>query len=213
MMSPRLAALGCLAVTLIAAFSARADVSSGADTGGFERSAGQAATPVITAEQLAYFAELLGEPRPVVWRRLLADPTLVPFAVAAADARRDRKQSGKTRTVVGFSIVGVGGIAGYIVMLSAFDASCGYGYQYEVRSCDAWNGKRFLLGALIMAASTGLGLGIGIPGIISMARQSEVETAAVDRYQYPQMPRPAPYGAGATPVGYALKLPLLSLSF
>jgi len=31
--------------------------------------------------------------------------------------------------------------------------------------------------------SVGIGLGIGIPGIVKMARQSEEETEAVNRYQ------------------------------
>lgn len=192
-------------------FLAAPEGSSGA-----AHAAPRATASVITTEQLFYFAELVGEPRPVVWQRLQADPTLVPFAVAAADARRDRKSSGKVRTAVGFSIFGVGGITGYIVMLSALTVDCGYNYDYgySSSSCDDRMGNRFLLGALIIAASAGLGLGIGIPGIVSMARQSEVETAAVDRYQYPQMPVPA-YAKldSAWPGGYALRLPLLSLSF
>jgi hypothetical protein len=217
MMLPRLATSACLVLSVLVCAPARADVSSDAAADGtiVGRPRAGAAGPVITVEQLAYFAELVGEPRPVVWQRLQADPTLVPFAAAAADARRDRKSSGKVRTAVGFSIFGVGGITGYIVMLSALTVDCGYNYDYGYSSCDDRMGNRFLLGVLIMAASAGLGLGIGIPGIVSMARQSETETAAVDRYQYPQMPMPGPYARGdsSLPGGYALKLPLLSLSF
>jgi hypothetical protein len=172
--------------------------------------------PIITTEQLAYFSELVGEPRPVVWQRLQRDPGLVPFAVAAADERMNRKSSGKLRTAVGFTIFGVGGITGYIVMLSSLTLGCNYGESSYNNSCDDGMGRRFLLGALLMAASAGVGLGIGIPGIVSMARQSEAETAAVDRYQYPQIPQPPPgYGPAysAAPGGFALKVPLLSLSF
>jgi hypothetical protein len=216
MISARLATVGSLVLTLVVSASARAEVFPGAvePAAGLAQPPLRAAGPVITTEQLAYFAELVGEPRPVVWQRLRVDPTLVPFAVAAADARRDRKSSGKVRTAVGFSIFGAGGITGYIVMLSALTVECGYDYNYGNNACDDRMGNRFLLGALIMAASAGLGLGIGIPGIVSMARQSETETAAVDRYQYPQMPIPAySRGESAMPGGYALKLPLLSLSF
>jgi hypothetical protein len=217
MLSPRLATIGGVVVSLMLASSVRAEafLAEPEGTSGAAQPVPRVTAPVITTEQLAYFAELVGEPRPVVWQRLQADPALVPFAAAAGDARRDRKSSGKVRTAVGFSIFGVGGITGYIVMLSALTVDCGYGYGYTSNSCDDRMGNRFLLGALIMAASAGLGLGIGIPGIISMARQSETETAAVDRYQYPQMPIPAPYlrGDPAMSGGYGLKLPLLSLLF
>jgi hypothetical protein len=173
--------------------------------------------PVITTDQLVAFSELLGEPRPVVWQRLQVDPGLVPFAVAAADARMARKSSGKVRTAVGFSIFGVGGITGYIVMLSSFMSSCNYNGNYYNDSCGSIDGGRFVLGIVIMAASAGVGLGLGIPGVISMARQSEAETAAVDRYQYPQLPLPPAtyYGPSfsAAPAAPTVKLPLLSLSF
>ncbi len=168
----------------------------------------------MTAEQFFYFSELVGEPRPVVWQRLQADPTLVPLAVAAADARRERRSSGKTRMAVGFSIFGVGGITGYVVMLSALATECDYDYDYGTRSCGDRMGNRFLLGALIVVASAGLGLGVGIPGIVGMARRSEAETAAVDRYQYPRTLMPSHYArVGSAVPGFALKLPLLSLCF
>jgi hypothetical protein len=206
----------CLLAGLVASFmllssSARADVQPSEQAPAPARPA-----PVITTDQLAAFAELLGEPRPVVWQRLQIDPGLVPFAVAAADARMARKSSGKVRTAVGFSIFGVGGITGYIVMLSSFISNCNYNSNYYNDSCGTIDGGRFVLGVVLMAASAGVGLGLGIPGIISMARQSEVETAAVDRYQYPHVPLPpATYGPAftAVPTAATVKLPLLSLSF
>jgi len=57
-------------------------------------------------------------------------------------------------------------------------------------------------------------VGFSIFGIVSMVRQSEAETAAVERYQYPQMPMPAPYASARSSMpGHAFKVPLLSLSF
>jgi hypothetical protein len=169
---------------------------------------GSLAAPIaITGEQLAAFSELVGEPRPVVWQRLQADPLLTLYAVAAADARLSRKASGKTRTIIGFSILGTGIAAGYIIMLASLtDLHC------SSDSCDNDVGSGVFAGFIVMAASAGIGLGLGIPGIVSMARQSQVETAAVERYQYPQIRMPPAYGLGA-PGGRVIRVPLLSLSF
>jgi hypothetical protein len=173
------------------------------------------ASPRISQAQFESFAELIGEPRPLVWQRLQLDPGLVPLAAAAADARMSRKSSGKTRTIVGFSIFGVGLGVGYAIFLaSIFDgANCTNSYS---DTCGNNVGSGAVAGILVMVVSSAVGLGIGIPGIISMARQSEAETAAADRYQYPfAPPPPAPYypGHSAMPPSRAVKLPLLSLSF
>jgi hypothetical protein len=209
---------GCLVASLVA-LSPAAQANDQLSSPGAEAANGglpgpRLTEPKITLEQFTAFAELVGEPRPLVWQRLQLDPALVPFAVAAADARMSRKSSGKVRTAVGFSIFGVGFISGYIIMLSAVaSADCGY---YSSDTCGDDIGSRALIGVLVMVASAGLGLGIGIPGIISMVRQSEAETAAVDRYQFPQIFAPRPVYSQAlpgAPSGYALKLPLLSFSF
>jgi hypothetical protein len=152
-----------------------------------------------------------------VWQRLQLDPGLVPLAAAAADARMSRKSSGKTRTIVGFSIFGVGLGAGYVIMLASIigSADCNNGSSYN-STCDNNAGSGVIAGLLVMVVATGVGLGIGIPGIVSMARQSEAETAAVDRYQYPfAPPAPTPYypGQSALPSPRAFKVPLLSFSF
>lgn len=171
----------------------------------------------LTPVQFDAFVELIGEERPEVWRRLSLDPGLVPLAAAAADARLERRRSGKFRTILGFSILGGGVTLGYLLLLSSIDhsADCSYG-----ESCGNDLGGSFITAMFIVLASTGVGLGIGIPGIISMARQSEVETAAVDRYQaggLPPPPLPPPYypypAQSAIPLGMTFKVPLLSIAF
>jgi hypothetical protein len=153
----------------------------------------------LTRLQVDAFAELLGEPKEVVWQRLLADPGLVPFAAAAADTRMERKSSGKTMTIVGFTILGVGLITGYLIILSGISDSMNCDFD---SSCSQSNDGRITTGFVIGLVSTGVGLAIGVPGIVRMAKQTEVETEAVDRYQYT--------GAGRQPIfppGYSSALP------
>jgi len=172
------------------------------------------ATP-LTAEQFDAFVQLIGEPKPVVWQHLQMDPGLVPLAATAADERMSRKSSGKIRTIVGFSIFGVGLAAGYLIMLSSFSDSVNCDYSGS-SSCGNDISGHLWTAVLVWAASAGVGLGIGIPGIISMARQSEVETNAVDRYQYPHgMLPPQPYypAQSVAPSVKAFKVPLLSIAF
>jgi hypothetical protein len=191
------------------------------------------AAPRLTAPQLERFAELLGEPGAVVWQNLLADPSLVPYAAAAAELREERKSSGRTMTIVGFSILAVGGIAGYVIMVEGLAQSMNcsfssdYSYSYSGNSCN--NGDNTVwVGLLIGLASVGVGLGVGIPGIVRLVRQTPEETDAVNRYQYSTsmrgMPLPSPYGPPPSPygrpypypptsLGKTLHVPLLSLSF
>jgi hypothetical protein len=175
-------------------------------------------TPTLTAIQLEKFAELIGEPQFAVSRNLQADPRLIPYAAAAADVRVERKSTGKIMTIVGFSILGVGAIAGYVIMLEGITQglNCGDGY-YD--TCNNTNSDTALTGLLVAVVSVGIGLGIGIPGIVKMARQSEEETEAVNRYQdsvsMRSMRHFSPYGMPYPPtsLGETLGIPILSLSF
>lgn len=175
-------------------------------------------TPTLTELQLEKFAELLGEPRFVVWRNLQADPSLIRYAAAAADARVERKSTGKTMTIVGFSILGVGAIAGYVIMLEGLTHDLDCADTYYNGSCNH-NSDTLVAGLLIAVASVGVGLGIGIPGIVKMARQSEEETEAVGRYQESisgrSMRLPSPSGRPYPPTsfGQTLDVPILSFSF
>jgi len=128
------------------------------------------------------FAELLGEPRERVEQRLLWDPGLVPLVAAAVDARVARKNQGKLMTIGGFTILGVGVVAGFLEALSGL---CIYG------DCQSEADAKSRAGEAIALASVGIGLALGIPGIVMLARQSEAEDKAVDRYQL--------FGAGPPP--------------
>jgi hypothetical protein len=137
------------------------------------------AAPSITAAQLTAFAELIGEPKPVVWQRLHDDPGFVPLAAAAADARMERRSSGKALTIAGFTILGVGVVTGYVIMYSGLlsGTDCSYG-----NSCGP-NTDRILGGLTVAILSIGVGTAIGVPGIFRMTKQSDVETQASERYQ------------------------------
>lgn len=151
----------------------------------------------------------------MVWRNLQADPSLIRYAAAAADVRAERKSTGRTMTIVGFSILGVGGIAGYVIMLDGITQDLGCG---DNGSCNH-SSNTVVAGLLIAVASVCVGLGIGIPGIVKMARQSEEETEAVGRYQESismrSMRFPSPYGRPYPPtsLGKMLDVPILSFSF
>jgi len=124
---------------------------------------------------LEVFAKLVGEPVAEVAQRLSMNPSIVPFAVVAAEVRRERRGSGKVLTIVGFGILGVGTAAGVTVFLSSLTANC------TNDGCTGSDG-RFRLGLLIVALSQGVGLALGIPGIVRMASQSDAENEAAARY-------------------------------
>jgi len=172
--------------------------------------------PALTAAQLTAFAELMGETKPVVWQRLLADPGLAPLAAAAADVRMERKSSGKTMTIAGFTILGVGAGVGYAILLSGAMSSDNCGY-YESQ-CEP-DTDRMLGGVMIGLLSVGVGLAIGIPGIIRMAKQTEIETQASERYQAWSEGRPLVYpgiysqSPSMRSPGRRLDLSLLSFRF
>ena len=173
------------------------------------------AAPLLTAQQLTAFAELIGEPKPVVWQRLLADPSMAPLAAAAADRRIERKSSGKTMTIVGFTILGVGVGAGYLIMVSGIMAGADCGLESSCKPDE----DRILGGLALAILSLGVGTAIGVPGIIRMAKQTEIETQASDRYQFSGSGRPTVYpgsysqGMPMRSAGVRLDLPLLAFRF
>jgi hypothetical protein len=207
----------CLvAAALLPAKEARADDRSGGPAGypATPLAPGpQFPPPALTDQQLTAFAEIVDEPRPQVLQRLQMDPELVHFAVVAADARGARRSSGKVRTVIGFSILAVGGLTGAVITLTGFSSrDC----PPNDDMCYPIDPDRLLIGLAILGASVGLGLGIGIPGLLSMTRQSQEERTAVERYHSPGTPSLPPVGGPAFSAGHnglVVRVPLLSLSF
>ncbi len=190
---------GCLAALLLHPPAAKAAPDE-------QRSMANAA-PAITSEQLAAFAVLVGESREAVRQHLEMDrslPSLMPLAVAAADARIARKRSGKIHTAVGFGIFGAGAITASILISTAVSPAGG-GYSTD--------GGRIVFAVVVMAISAGVGLPLGIGGIVEMVRRSEAENAAIDHYQRMPLPPSSPVSQSAAHTGYALKVPLLSLVF
>ncbi len=92
-------------------------------------------------------------------------------------------------TIGGFTLLGAGVVAGFLVALSGplicWDAAC----QREADS-------RSHAGEAVMLASAGIGLALGIPGIVMLARQSEAEDKAVDRYQLSGAGAPTAFPSG-----------------
>lgn len=161
--------------------------------------------PSITPAQVDTFAELLGEPRERVEEHLFWDPGMAPLVAAAADARRARKSQGKVMTISGFTLLGVGVVAG---LLEALSGMC------FADACQSESEAKSRAGEAIALASVGIGLALGIPGIVILARQSEAENQAVDRYQdsgVGPLPRFPPGNSRALSAGSAVKTFSLSL--
>ena len=188
-------AYGIIVSTLLISRTGRADESVNAGPPARER---RSDSPAMTSEQLAAFADLVGQSHAEVSRRLQLDSSLLRLATDAADARMNRRRSGKIRAAVGFGIFGVGGIASALLWSSAFSRAGG-GYDVDA-------GR--ILAAYVAAAAAVAGLGVGISGIVVMNRRSQAENESFERYQCP--PREASL---AVPLGHAVRLPLLAIPF
>lgn len=152
--------------------------------------------------QLSTFARMVGAPESEVAARLAADAKLRGVALRAVEAREERRSSAKNRAVAGFVILGVGDIVGSVIILST------PGYP-NVQSGDT---GRVLLGVGVAVASLGVGLGIAIPGLVSLGRQSSTELQASAEYRQQPLPTPATDRPSPTSARGAV-LPLLSFSF
>jgi hypothetical protein len=169
----------------------------------------------LTPAQLTAFSELVSEPESEVNHRLQANPSLLPLAARAVDARTKRTSVGRALSVGGFTLFAIGMLVGGAMVLSGVtpDHSC----PYEGGStCDSGdNDGEVHAGFLIMLASAGLGLGAGITGLVYLRRPDAVENEAHARYvDIP--PRQAPFGAvrgGAGNPRRTMTFPLVSLSF
>jgi len=126
----------------------------------------------LTSQQLESFSELTGDAKRAVIYRLSTNPSLVPLAAAAADARANRRTTGKVMAIVGFTILGAGDIAGTYIVVST------PGYP----NVQSGHKDRMYLGLGIGLASLGVGLALAIPGLVKMASTTQVEERALDAY-------------------------------
>jgi len=132
----------------------------------------------LAPAQLEALAALVGETTSTVAQRIATDPSLVPLAAKAADARMQRKHTGKVLTIAGFTIFGVGTVIGFEMIVSSLRSS----------NCQSGNGgcgtggNHGLPGLAVALVSEAIGLAMAIPGIVKLARQSEAETEASERY-------------------------------
>lgn len=125
----------------------------------------------LTSEQMQAFADLTGDSPNRIAGRFALEPHLVPLAAQAADARMSRKTTGKIMAIVGFTILGVGDIAGTAILVTTPGYPSMEGHE-----------SRFLLSAGVMLGSLAVGLALGIPGILKIARTSEEEEQALAAY-------------------------------
>jgi hypothetical protein len=131
-----------------------------------------APTVELTPQQLESFSELTGDGQRLVLRRLSTNPGMVSLAAAAADARASRRSSGKAMAIIGFTILGVGDIAGAYILVTT------PGYP----KIQSGHGNRILLSAGVALGAVAVGLALAIPGLMKMARPTEVEEQALDAY-------------------------------
>jgi hypothetical protein len=180
-----------------AAASAEPVVSSQAKSG---RQAGAKLTP----DQMKAFSDLVGDSPGRISARLAIDSNLAQIAIPAANERMSRKRVGTVLTVIGFGILGVGGLVGSAIMVTT--------PGYPVMSKMSGHMNRFYLGLGIGLASTAVGLAMGIPGIMQMAAESEEEEQARDYYS-PARPELSLKNDPAQVLGKTLAVPLMSLAF
>jgi hypothetical protein len=151
----------------------------------------------LSSHQIEAFASLVDEPAGAVAERLRCEPSLVPIATEAADSRLGRKKIGKWMMVGGFSLYGLGGgiaVYGILHYLGGSHSWCVEGSctQTSMSTQD----RALAIGGLVTA---GVGLLLAIPGIVKVARQSDVEAAALSRYERSNRPHEPPSLHSAIP--------------
>jgi hypothetical protein len=140
---------------------------------------------------------------------------LIPAVTAAADTRLRRKRAGKWMMVGGFSLYAVGGgaaVYGLLHHLGRQQIWCEGEDSCPTKPMNAQD-EALTIGGLVAA---GIGLALAIPGIVMVARQTDVETEAVNRYLYPNVLYESPYTPEASrwlPSTKSINLSLLAFSF
>jgi hypothetical protein len=171
----------------------------------------------MTRSQADAFADLLGEPVEDVAWRLHNEPRLIPLAAAAADARLTRQNFGKQMMTGGFMLFGLGMTVALGAVMSTMPAP---GTCDDSDPCQPspMSAKANAIGVVGLVTAA-LGLALAIPGIVVMARQTDIETEAVSRYQSTERDAPPTYSpvsprslpVGSLPVGSGGKAMSFSL--
>jgi hypothetical protein len=156
----------------------------------------------LTREQLQAFSELTGDAPGLVSQRLAMDPRLTILAASAADARMSRRATGKVLIILGFTILGVGDIAGWLIMVTT------PGYP----TVKSGHEGQFFLGIGVGVISLGVGLALAIPGLVAISRPGDEENRALDYYVPGR--RPGVYQVEPPQVlGKTITTPVFSLAF
>jgi cell division septation protein DedD len=132
----------------------------------------------LTDEQIQRFSDITGDEESVVRMRLSSNPRLVPLAAAAADARAKRKSTGKILTITGGALLAVGFVVGVALIVASPE------YATNNTNYDSNNqpSNEAMAGTLVMLGGAAVGLALGIPGVLKLARFSDEEREAVDAY-------------------------------
>jgi len=142
----------------------------------------------LTRPQLDAFARVVGDDTDVVAQRLASDPGLLPLAAAAADARLARRHSGATLTTAGFLVLGVGLLGGGVLIVSGLTPS---GCGWEEPNCGGGdNDGTVHAGFAALLVGLVAGPALAIPGLVKLARTTQVEADALERYGAPPLARP-----------------------
>lgn len=157
---------------------------------------------MLTPEQIILFTDMAGDTESTVSSRLKSDPKLAQLALEATSAYSKRKSSGKTKTIIGFTILGVGDLAGAIIMVTT------PGYP-TIKDSDK---GQFFAGMAVGIVTLGVGLALGIPGIISLVKRSDEEWRAMQYYEEAAPPTKK-LDQSSSELGNTISLPLLTYNF
>jgi hypothetical protein len=216
-----------LAVGLAVPRAALGQGESGLDTSPspWARPGGEVTPPqgrsgqALTQPQLDAFAQLTGDESEVVLRRLSGNPGLIPWAAAAADARIARRSSGSAMVIGGYTVFGLGVIIGGVLLLSGLTPSSDCPWEGGSDCQSSGNDGTVHAGLAIIALSAVIGPALAIPGHVKVARTTQVEADALDRYEdsarvlAPSAPPSEVRSVRGRSTSKSLVLPLLSISF
>ena len=161
----------------------------------------------LTLEQVESFGAVVSETEAEVAQTLLGHPELIPVAAAAADARDQRKHTGKVLTAMGFGTLGVGLVAAVLTAHSA-PLIC-----FDDEACRQQQQNASLSAQILAITGASIGLALAVPGFVKMAKDSDIELDAVRRYRAvkPEAMPPSPWDPTRRQAGNLMR-PLASLS-